>query len=106
MRAYLVECFSPGVTRADVEAAARQASRAAARLSATGRPVVYVSSLLMATDEVVLHMFRAPDPEIVREASRRARLDFARVVESVLITAKADRTSLRSADMSTPGGDS
>jgi len=81
---YLVECFAPGVTGADVMAAAQRVRAAAAGLHRSGTPVEYIGALLMPIDEVVFHMFRSADGEAVREASSRAALGFERVLETVL----------------------
>lgn len=85
---YLVECFTPGVTRADVIAAAERAGAASAGLSASGTAIEYVGALFMPVDEVVFHMFRSESREAVRDASDRAALGFERVLDSVVINAR------------------
>jgi hypothetical protein len=52
------------------------------RLTA-GVPIEYLGALLMATDEVVLHTFRAADAQLVARIAAEAGLAFDRVVESV-----------------------
>jgi hypothetical protein len=86
-KTYVVECYVPDVDDAAVR---RAADRAGAALrgfrEATGtsdRDLDYLGALLMAVDEVVLHAFRAADPELVRRISAAAGLSFARIVESV-----------------------
>jgi hypothetical protein len=83
LRMFLVECYWPGVDRAAVEAAAVRAGAAARALRVDGTPVEYVSALLVAGDDVVFHVYRAPDADAVRVASERADLPFERVVECV-----------------------
>jgi hypothetical protein len=51
----------PGVERADVEAAGERAGAVAAEMRREGREVEYVNALLVAGDEVVFHVYRAPD---------------------------------------------
>jgi 3'-phosphoadenosine 5'-phosphosulfate sulfotransferase len=80
---YVVECYSPGVDREAVALTGDRATSAAAELSRQGRPVEYVGALLFPQDEIVFHLFRASGPDAVREASRGARVEFERVVESV-----------------------
>jgi hypothetical protein len=79
---YLVECYSPGIARADVESAAERALDASAALRREGWSVEYVGALLVPGDEVVFHVFASTSAAAVREASSRAAVSFARVVES------------------------
>lgn len=87
---YLVECFVPGSDRAAVEAAGQRMREAIADLRAEGCEVEYLRAILVPGDEVVFHVFAAPDASAVREASRRADVDFERVVESVAFDAGDD----------------
>ena len=84
-RTFLVECYLPGVTEAQVAAADGRARAAAAALQQAGRAVEYLGATLLTDDETVFHAFRASDAGVVGEASRAAGLDFARIVESVAI---------------------
>ena len=75
---YVAECFWPGVGRRSSRA--RRARRASAdALVEQGRPVRYLGSLLMRTDEVVLCLF-AGDADAVRAAAERAHVPFERIV--------------------------
>lgn len=87
---FLVECFWPGVTRAEVEAANTRA-RAAVR-GHRGASLRFVGSLLVPGDEVVWFQFRAASRDAVVETSREAKLPFDRVSESVWV---GPRLSLR-----------
>jgi hypothetical protein len=78
---FLVECFWPGVTRQQVEAANARA-REAVRERA-GPSLRFVGSLLVPGDEVVLFQFTATSSEEVVRTSREAKLPFDRVAESV-----------------------
>ena len=84
-RTYLVECYVPGVDALAVEAAAGRARASATALRDEGRQVDYAGAILVRDDEVVFHLFAADDPADVREASVRARVPLARVVETVAI---------------------
>jgi len=77
---FLVECFWPGVTRAQVEAANARA-RATARERA-GSSLRFLGSLLVPGDEVVWFQFRAASSEEVVRTSREAKLPFDRVAEA------------------------
>lgn len=85
LRTFLVECFAPAATREGVASAGDRVRAAAAELRQAGREVDYVGSLLVGEDEVVIHVFRADDVGLVREAAALAELAFERVVESVPI---------------------
>jgi hypothetical protein len=78
---FLVECFWPGVTRAQVEAANARAREAA--LQRAGSSLRFVGSLLVPADEVVLFQFTAGSQEEVVRTSREAKLPFDRVAESL-----------------------
>jgi hypothetical protein len=86
-KTFVVECYVPGVDDAAVRRAADRAGAAVRGFrEATGTAdseLDYLGALLMAVDEVVLHAFRATDPELVRRISAAAGLSFARIVESV-----------------------
>jgi hypothetical protein len=84
-RTYLVECYSPGIARDDVESAGSRATEASAALRGEGCRVDYVGALLVPADEVVFHVFASGCAGAVREASLRAAVEFERVVESVAV---------------------
>lgn len=80
---FLVECFWPGVTREQVEAAnarAREATRDRA-----GASLRFLGSLLLPRDEVVLFQFTGASQEEVVHTSREAKLPIDRVSESLWI---------------------
>jgi hypothetical protein len=81
-RTYLVECYQPGIERAEVELATDRALAASAELRDEGRKVEYVGAILVPGDEVVFHIFAAESAATVREASMRASVTYERVVES------------------------
>jgi hypothetical protein len=78
---FLVECFWPGVTREQVEAANARAQEAA--LQRGGSSLRFVGSLLVPSDEVVWFQFTAGSSEEVVSTSREAKLPFDRVSESL-----------------------
>ena len=85
MKTYLVECYSPGVARAEVESAAARAAGASAELRNEGCGVDYVGAILVPADEVVFYVFASACAKTVREASVRAAVPFERVVESIAV---------------------
>jgi hypothetical protein len=76
---YLAECFWPGVGEAELRALDERARASAAAVSAQGRPVHYLGSLLVREDEVVFCQFEGT-AETVREAAERAQIPFERIV--------------------------
>ncbi len=78
---HVAECFWPGVGETELRALDERARASASALDAEGRPVRYLGSLLMRTDEVVLCLF-AGDAEDVRIAAERAEVPFERIVEA------------------------
>jgi hypothetical protein len=85
---FLVECFWPGVTRAQVEAAH---ARARAAADERGSSLRFVGSLLVPGDEVVWFQFSARSSEDVARASREAKLPFDRIAESLWLNSEGDR---------------
>jgi hypothetical protein len=80
---YAVECYWPGVTRANLVEVASRAVREADALSREGKAVEYLGSMLFPGDEVVLCVFESSSQEAVKEANDRAGIPCERVVESV-----------------------
>lgn len=106
-KTYVVECYVPGVDDAAVRRAADQAAAEVRRFTAS-LAIEYLGALLMAPDEVVLHAFRATDPELVARVSTAAGLRFDRVVESVevLPARRSDRAHPSGAGLAPPIADS
>jgi hypothetical protein len=92
-RTYVVECYSPAIDRQAVESSARRARAAAAELQCRGRRVEYVGALFVPGDEVVFYLFAASSLGPVREASRRAGVEFERVSESIPIGVDLSHTA-------------
>ena len=84
-RTYLLECYKPGLERAEVESVIDRARAAAANLCEEGRKVEYVGAILVPEDEVVFHVFAAESADAVREASVRASVEYERLVESIAV---------------------
>lgn len=81
-RSFLVEVYAPcnRESLADTVARARAAARA---MTLEGTRVRYRGSITIPEDETCFHLFEGPSAEAVSEASRRAALEHARVVEAV-----------------------
>jgi Protein of unknown function (DUF4242) len=82
MRAYLAECFWPGVSEAQLNELDSRAAEAAVAGSGSGAHVRYCGSILIPQDEVVFCFFEGPSATVVEATARRASVPFARIVES------------------------
>lgn len=83
MAQYLVETYTPRRQRKELAAVAGRARRAAAGMRRDGIDVHYLRPIFVPEDEMCFHLFEAPSPEAVGEASRRAELVYERIVEAV-----------------------
>jgi hypothetical protein len=84
---FLIECFWPGVTEAAHVEADRRLRRAAGALEVELGSLVYLGSVLMPEDEVVLLQFETADPELCRLVAQRAGVDHERVLRTVCLPA-------------------
>lgn len=80
MDTFVVECFVPGIGRADVVAAAERMRAVSEVARSAGTAIEYVAALLMPSDEVVFHLLRSESADTVRDACSRAELPYARVI--------------------------
>lgn len=94
MKSYLVELYQHRPTR-EAEAAADRAREAAEQLTREGTPVTYVRSLLIPEDETCFHLFEGVSADAIGRASRRAALDYQRIVEVLPVNAPGSPTTER-----------
>ncbi|HEV2371349.1 MAG TPA: hypothetical protein VGS19_04190 [Streptosporangiaceae bacterium] len=73
----VAECLLPGLSRARAEAIGQRLGQVLAETP--GRRVIYLGSLLMPTDEVLLCLFAGPEAE-VRVVSEWAGVPFERIL--------------------------
>ena len=66
-------------------------------MSAAGRPVAHVGSILMPDDEVVFSLIAADDLSLVRELNERARLPTDRIARALALLGDMTR-------IAAPGG--
>jgi hypothetical protein len=78
---YAAKCYWPGVTEREVEQVSIRARRATG--TAEVQDVIYVGSLLFASDDLVLCLFNAPSRAAVKRASEQAGIPCERVMDSV-----------------------
>lgn len=83
MPSYLVEVYGGTVLGEELPRASRRAQLAAAALTRQGIPVRFLGSISVPEDEMCFYLYEGPSAAAVGEASRRAAIQFERVVEAV-----------------------
>ena len=78
-QAYLVEHYRPGSKAADLEQVASRVREAVERLEREGKPVRFLHSTVVATDESFLCVVEAASEDFVRMAYDRASVTFDRI---------------------------
>ena len=76
---FLVERYWPGVDESLLRASLPRLERAAGEVTARGRAIDHVGSLLVPDDQVVFSVIRAESVELVLEVNERAGLPVDRV---------------------------
>ncbi len=96
LRAFMVECYAPGIEAAGVAADGARAQAAAEAMQREGRRIEYVRGLLLPMDEVVYYLFLAQDAGLVCEAVSLAAVTCERIVESIVLEAGSEANPLPS----------
>jgi hypothetical protein len=86
MTVYMVERQLPGITPEQLGAAQQAAIEASRRLTGAGKPVRYIRSTFVPSEDRCLCLFEAPAHDVVREVNESARLPFTRIVEALDLT--------------------
>jgi hypothetical protein len=81
MTRFLVEVYAP--KSEDLVEAVARAREATEGMRLGGLPIHHVEAILVPADELSFHLFEASSAEVVQEASQRAGLLHARIVEAV-----------------------
>jgi len=84
MTEFLLELYVAKTNCAVIAVQANRLRRAAAELTAEGRPVRIVRSIFVAEDETCFVLVEAATAESVRDAATRAALPFERVAETTV----------------------
>ncbi len=84
---FLVERYWPGVDLTTLRAALPRLEAAARAMTAEGRRIEHVGSILMPVDEVVFSLIAAADESLVRQLHERADLPADRIAEAVPLLA-------------------
>jgi hypothetical protein len=80
---YLIESYLPRSRAGELTTVVDRLRRASESLTAEGAPVRHLRSTFLPDDELCLHLFEAEHETTVGEASRRAAIEPARVVQAV-----------------------
>ena len=94
MPRYLAELYLSKASSTSLREAAVRARDTAEEMTLEGSPIRYLRAIFLGDEEVCFHLFEAPSPDLVREASRRAAIPLERVTEALDIDP----------DVSDPGG--
>ena len=84
---FMLEVYVAAVAAADAKALAKRARAAAEALSAAGRPVRCVQSIVVAEDETCFLLFEAHAADDVRDAAMRAELPRGRISDAAIAPA-------------------
>jgi hypothetical protein len=83
MPSYLIESYLPRSRSSELPAVVSRLQRATETLTAEGTHVRHLRSTFLPTDEVCLHLLEAESAATVSEASRRAAIEPARVIQAL-----------------------
>ena len=76
---FLVEHYRPGLTADELAAWAARVRDTTGEMEREGKPVRYLRSTVVPTDESLLCTFEAASEQLVREAYARAGIPFERI---------------------------
>ena len=87
MPSYLIESYLPRSRSGELRALVDRLRRATESLTAEGTRVRHLRSTFVPDDELCLHLLEADSAAMVGEASRRAAIEPARVLQAVPVAA-------------------
>jgi len=85
MPSYLIESYLPRSRSGELHALADRLRRATESLTAEGARVRHLRSTFLPNDELCLHLLEAESAAMVSEASRRAAIEPARVMQALSV---------------------
>ena len=88
MPQYMVERHLPGITPQQLAAAAARAKSVTAEMTQRGKPVRYLRSTFLPSEDKTFCLFDAPSAERVKEANELAQIPLQRIVEVKHIAAE------------------
>ena len=91
MTVYLLECYMPGSSEAQLDDLAVRLNDVAHALSHDGTRIRYLRSTYVPEDETYFHFVEAPRARVVERFARRAELAFDRILEARNATVSLQR---------------
>ena len=85
MPSYLIESYLPRSRAGELPATVSRLRRATESLTAEGAQVRHLRTTFLPNDELCLHLLEAESAATVGEASRRAAIEPARVVQALAV---------------------
>ena len=85
MPSYLIESYLPRSRSGELHALADRLRRVTESLTAEGARVRHLRSTFLPNDELCLHLLEADSAAMVSEASRRAAIEPARVMQALSV---------------------
>ena len=82
---FLVERYWPGIDAVTLSAVLRRLDAAAEAMTAEGRPVQHLGSILMPIDQVVFSLIAAGEESLVREVNVRAEVPVDRISTAITL---------------------
>jgi hypothetical protein len=87
MPSYLIESYLPRTRTGELPAVVSRLRRATESLTAEGTRAHYLRTTFLPGDELCLHLLEADSAATASEASRRAAIEPARVIEAESVAA-------------------
>ncbi len=78
---YIVERHLPGITAEQLSAAAARAKSVTAEMTSKGKPVRYLRTTFIPSEDKAFCLFDAPSTERVKEANELAQIPLQRITE-------------------------
>ena len=88
MGKYMVERDLPGITSAQLVAAAGSAKRVSQQMTTEGTPVRYLRSTFVPKESKCFCLFEGTSVDAVRQVQERGKIPFTRIHEANFITAE------------------
>jgi hypothetical protein len=80
---YIVEAYAPTSQTASLGNRDVRLRTAAEEMAAQGTAIRYLNTLFIPEEEICFFVFEASSPEDVAEVSRRAQIDYERIVRAL-----------------------
>lgn len=86
MSVYMVERDLKGITMEQLGGAQKKAIETSAEFTSNGKPVRYIRTTFVPSEERSMCLFEADSSDLVRECNEAAEIPFVRIVEALDLT--------------------